>query len=121
MDAAEREAWQQADRLFAELLDVPAVQRTQRLAAMRIVDTVRDRLSRLLAITDHEHAWLDRDTGSIGHWSASRVDEPMLGRRFGVWEIESELGRGGMAVVYRARRVDGAAEQVAALKLLSVA
>jgi len=40
------------------------------------------------------------------------------GQRFGPFEIEHEIGRGGMGVVYRARRVDGAFEQQVALKLL---
>lgn len=38
--------------------------------------------------------------------------------RLGVWQTESLLGQGGMGVVYKARRVDGAAEQTAAIKLL---
>lgn len=42
------------------------------------------------------------------------------GLRFGPFQIEAEIGRGGMGVVYRARRVDGAFDQVVALKLLPV-
>ncbi len=39
------------------------------------------------------------------------------GRRIGAWQLERELGRGGMSVVWLARRVDGFAQR-AAIKLL---
>ncbi|MFA7322099.1 MAG: hypothetical protein WC000_11600 [Dokdonella sp.] len=123
MDAAERLAWQQADRLFAELIDLDAVQRDERMAAMPMSPEVRHHLLRLLASTQQEHAWLDGEASALGHWLPLATPDKgsMRGRRLGVWEIADELGRGGMAVIYRARRVDGAAEQVVALKLLSIA
>jgi eukaryotic-like serine/threonine-protein kinase len=36
----------------------------------------------------------------------------------GPWQMEARIGRGGMGEVWRARRIDGGFEQVAALKLL---
>lgn len=123
MDAAERQVWLQADRLFAELLEIDPAQRDERMAAMPMSSEVRRRLLRLLASTQQEHAWLDGEEPALGRWMplATADKESMRGRRLGVWEVEAELGRGGMAVIYRARRVDGAAEQVVALKLLSIA
>lgn len=41
-----------------------------------------------------------------------------VGERFGPWRIVDEIGRGGMAVVYRAERADGAYRQQVAIKLL---
>lgn len=40
------------------------------------------------------------------------------GLRVGAYEIVDEIGRGGMGRVFRARRVDGAVEQIAAIKLV---
>ena len=40
-------------------------------------------------------------------------------RRFGVWETTELAGRGGMAEVYVARRIDGRHEQRAALKVMA--
>src|ERR1700733_5649917 len=40
------------------------------------------------------------------------------GTRVGAWRILDEIGRGGMGVVYRAERADGAYRQEIALKLI---
>jgi eukaryotic-like serine/threonine-protein kinase len=42
----------------------------------------------------------------------------MAGRRVGAWKIVREIGRGGMARVFLAKRADGVFEQTVALKLL---
>ena len=50
--------------------------------------------------------------------SPARIDTPdRSGKRIGRYELISELGRGGMGAVYRARRADGAFEQEVAIKL----
>ena len=124
MDAAERDAWAAANRLFAELMELDPAQRAQRLAALTIAADVRERLTQLLAHMQQPHAWLDEGAIALSQClPAADADSaaPMRGRRMGVWEIDGEIGRGGMAVVYRAHRIDGAVEQVAALKLLTVA
>jgi serine/threonine protein kinase/Flp pilus assembly protein TadD len=43
---------------------------------------------------------------------------PMIGRRIGVYQLEEEVGRGGMGAVYRAVRVDGEFDQTVAIKLI---
>jgi serine/threonine-protein kinase len=124
VEPAERTAWIEADRLFAELADLQPAQRAARLASMRVASGVQACLSRLLASLEQQHAWLDDERSALSELTplpAAESAASLRGRRFGAWEIEDELGRGGMAVIYRARRVDGAAQQVAALKLLTVA
>lgn len=49
---------------------------------------------------------------------APAARELAVGERLGAFEIVRELGRGGMAVVYLARRADGEFEQEVALKLM---
>lgn len=48
------------------------------------------------------------------------LDEPKLGAQLGAYRIERELGRGGMGIVYLAKRTDGAYQQDVAIKWLPV-
>ncbi len=64
----------------------------------------------------------DALTGAFDLPDHARVERELVGpnragRRIDVWELERELGRGGMSVVWLARRVDGFAQR-AAIKLL---
>ena len=49
------------------------------------------------------------------------ADRPVLGQRIGPYALVREIGRGGMGVVYLARRVDGQYDRDVALKLLRCA
>ena len=57
---------------------------------------------------------LGRALGRMGEAASG----PAPGTQIGPYRIESELGRGGMAVVYLAQRTDGEFEQAVALKLV---
>src|SRR3546814_11996861 len=52
--------------------------------------------------------------------SLDPTSSDLAGCRLGAWTLDTELGRGGMAVVYRAERVDGMARQQAAVKILTL-
>src|SRR5690606_3603163 len=101
------------------LLDLPPEQREARLAATAPTPEVRRFVQQLLAA----HA---RPDGPLEHPIPLELlpDAPgtLIGRRLGRWRLLAEIGRGGMAVVYRAVADDGdAAGQLAALKVLGIA
>jgi serine/threonine-protein kinase len=121
MDAAEREAWSRADELLAELLELPGERRREALAAMAPPPAVRRCLESLLAAAEQEEGPLDAALAWSAPVHAAAEPLPTLtGRRLGPYLLDEELGRGGMAVVYRAHRADGTFAQEVAVKVLGV-
>jgi serine/threonine-protein kinase len=91
---------------FHTLLACTLAERGARLEALRVNDRdLADELQALLAGLDEADL-------------TPAPPDDLRGQRFGPFQIEEEIGRGGMGVVYRARRADGAFEQQVALKLL---
>ncbi|MEH6419802.1 serine/threonine-protein kinase [Pseudomonas sp. CGJS7] len=128
--------------LFDAYVDLPAAERTRKLAALAASDpelhaALRDLLDSDL---DEDAGVLDRspaqivaahqnrdDAGGDGARTASAIerdaeederDERRVGERFGVWRIDRILGRGGMGTVYAAHRDDGQYQQQVALKCI---
>ncbi len=100
--------WQAADALFDQWLDQPEAGRDAWLATQAPPDAVRRLLDQLIAAHRRPSAALEPAGGDLA------------GRRLGEWTLAEELGRGGMAVVYRAWRDSGAARQQAAVKVLTL-
>lgn len=120
------QAWRDADALHARLIDLPREEQQRQLQAAQVSPTVRERVQTLLDQAGTVPPWLqriERQGGLLalaGTAPGSNSATALIGRQVGRWQIVSELGRGGMAVVFRAQRIDGAAEQEAALKLLTI-
>jgi eukaryotic-like serine/threonine-protein kinase len=121
MDSERLEAWRAADRLFGEWLDQPLAQRTEWLERQSMSTATLAALERLIA----EQASADGlpfllDQVEIVEGPTVPLNS-LAGRRIGDWMLIEEIGRGGMSVVYKARRCDVDFEQIAALKLLGLA
>ncbi len=126
MAAQSRDRRRRIDALFSEALELPASQHDTFLEAHTDDDPeLRDAVEKLLAAVAEEEdseltpggAW----GGALGidmlrgHRASQAVSE---GTRIGPFRILDEIGRGGMAVVYRAERMAGGFEQRVAIKLL---
>ncbi|HRQ64228.1 MAG TPA: serine/threonine-protein kinase [Xanthomonadaceae bacterium] len=107
MTPEEQRLWREADRAFDRLLDLPRGDRESAVAALD--DALRPLVQRLLR--GHDSGALDATPGP---------DEGVIPRVVGGWALDEEIGRGGMAVVYRARRRVHGAEQRAAVKIMTV-
>jgi serine/threonine-protein kinase len=123
MDA---QRWRRISALFDEIVELPEQARSEALDRACDKDpTLREELAALLR---HDAA-SERDLSTLLHapghvaveWAEFEhpgIDTASAGRSIGRWRVLSELGRGGMGVVYLAERADGQFEQRAALKLI---
>ncbi|MCG8455747.1 MAG: serine/threonine protein kinase, partial [Holophagales bacterium] len=119
LEAPETEAWRRADGVLGDLLDLPAGERPAALDALDLEPEVAARVARLLDADAAEHGLLEQ---GLGPWLDTEAEAPTLdGRRFGPFEVEHEIGRGGMSVVFLARRHADGFEQRVALKILTTA
>ncbi|MEO0575944.1 MAG: serine/threonine-protein kinase [Pseudomonadota bacterium] len=110
------------ERLLDDLLDADPGERDRLLGSVETEHPdAAQRLRRMLAFA------LDDTQGprTLGDLAPTLfgamlrdTDGERLGTRLGPYEIESMVARGGMGVVYRASRVDGAYEQTVAVKSL---
>ena len=116
MTQAERLAWQQADRILDDLFDLPPDTRHARLAALALAPDLQQRVERLLAALQDADGVLDHPEKLVLPVPA----DALRGRRLGRWELDGEIGRGGMSVVYQAHSVEGPAGQDAAVKVLTL-
>jgi eukaryotic-like serine/threonine-protein kinase len=117
------DTWRRAQTILAELLELPAAARAERLAALEVEAAIKAQVAALLEAVELPDPRLDPPTDPFAMLPAGAPDDrhALRGRRVGAWELQDEIGRGGMSVVYRARRVGAGFDQVAALKLMSLA
>lgn len=123
MELTDRDDWRAADALFAELIDLDPMARERILKRRRIPQQVQLKLRVLFDNTGRRHGLLDHDHPDLLlreglDVAVSQEDHLLSGRRIGDWRLLEMLGRGGMAVVYRAQRTGQDYHQEGALKLL---
>jgi serine/threonine-protein kinase len=112
-----KDRWLKLSPLLDVVLDLPVAERGAWLEALRA--TAPDDAADLAALLEgsEDTQTLPTEAGVPG----AADDDPAidwLGRVVGAWRLEALLGRGGMAEVFRARRVDGRFEGEAAVKVL---
>jgi len=108
-------------RLFSDYLDhaleLQESERTPWLAALASTHPdIAAEIERSLAVRDCKgYAEFMSDSPFS---SAPIAESTLIGRRVGPYVIESEIGRGGMGSVWRARRADGRFEGTVAIKFV---
>ena len=110
------ETWREADTHFSALLEHPESSWQERVEALSLSSEVRECLERLIAATGGQGP-LDQSI-EIGTEQYELPVDQLTGQIFGPWRLGKEIGRGGMAVVYEARRLKVDFDQLAAVKLL---
>ncbi|GAB5536932.1 MAG: hypothetical protein Rubg2KO_31810 [Rubricoccaceae bacterium] len=110
--------WSRAAPLFAEALEQPPEARDAWLAEHCDDPELAEVVRTLLAADDAEVTLLDGVAlDAVPDEEASRLFASAP-ETVGPWRIREQVGTGGMGLVYRAERNDGAFEQTVALKLI---
>jgi len=111
-----RDRWLHLGPLLDQALDVPVGERAAWLAALRTrAPDDADALEHLLTVDGTSWLGTTHRSRILGRMAATPVGE---GARLGAWQLERQLGRGGMGTVWLAARADGRFAGQAAVKLL---
>ncbi|HEV6965255.1 protein kinase domain-containing protein [Roseateles sp.] len=119
----DKQQWDRLSPLLDELLDLAEPERRQRLEELRQRDgELADRLESLLA---HDaqlevQGFMASPAAQAAIETLAAPEEPadLTGQRIGPYVLERELGRGGMGMVWLARRADGRFDGQVAIKFL---
>jgi eukaryotic-like serine/threonine-protein kinase len=113
------ERWKRAQVIITDALLQPLAIRDQ--FVVRQCDDDHDLLAEVRAMlvdADNTDGFLSTPAALPDTADDSTTSMNLDGTMVGAWRLESEIGRGGMGLVFRARRADGAYDQLAALKIL---
>jgi non-specific serine/threonine protein kinase/serine/threonine-protein kinase len=111
--------WERVRALFDEALEHPVDERVALVTQGSEGDEILlHEVLDLLAAHESTDTLLDAPAIQTLAETAEVPEASMTGRRIGPYALEEEIGRGGMGVVYRARRVEGEFDQVVAVKIL---
>ncbi|WP_431259691.1 protein kinase domain-containing protein [Roseateles chitinivorans] len=123
MDALDKQRWIALSPLLDELLDLEGPDRARRLAEIRAGDVaMAEHLEALLARDEalNEDAFLEQPAAESLQGPIPSAVPPLdfRGESLGPYELERELGQGGMGAVWLASRADGRFEGQVAVKFL---
>ncbi len=105
--------------LFEEAVDLPPLQRAAYLREVQFkYPGVYRELRELLLANDEGHEFFEALENEGNLWGQFKPPS-LIGRRFGSYVVEREIGRGGMGAVYLASRADEVFYKTVAIKVIS--
>lgn len=111
------ERWARITVLFDEALEQPTAAREAWLAARCPDESLAREVRAMLEAYRSDPDFMEQPVDAVAGLEAVALDQ-MVGRRLGAYRLERQIGRGGMGIVYEARRDDQEFDRRAAIKLL---
>lgn len=110
--------WEEIKRIFQHALDLPAEQRTQYLdKSCKDSPEIRQEVESLLAAYEETPDILEEPALTPQKQMVESQTDQFIGQQIGPYKIKKEIGRGGMGIIYLAKRVDGQFEKQVAIKV----
>ena len=112
--------WKRVEALFHQACDLSPPER-ERFMREHVADhpAMRAELEKMLEAAAAATERLNKPLAEASVRPTARdVPEPAAGARFGPWEVDRLLGKGGMGHVYLGHRADGAYEREVAIKVI---
>src|SRR6185369_3024274 len=101
------ETWQQLKDIFQDALDVPAQERLDFVRSKTEGDEeLFEKVKKLLDSYDEADDFIENSPVAVSQFVTESPQVSAVGQQVGAYKIESEIGRGGMGVVYLAVRAD---------------
>ncbi len=114
------EQWQQANKIYKDLLDLTVGDAMQQLHNMDdLTDGVKSLVLSLINSGDHSSEFFDQEISAsfeAQNWQDLKLS---IGDELGEYQITAELGHGGMASVYQAQRKDEVTQKPVAIKVFN--
>ncbi len=111
--------WKRAKELFSTAVTLDEAERDAYIDSQPDSIEILDEARSLLAAYFESPDFLEGATPELPlEELAGELSTSLAGRLIGAWQLVREIGRGGMGVVWEARRADQQYEQRAAVKLL---
>lgn len=118
MDA---QRWQLIQDIFSEALELEGKARENYIQSKTEDDKeLKQEVEKLIEGAEKADSFFGNLEDKVSDAWQKAAETTLLqeGEKVGVYQIEKELGRGGMAVVYLANRIDGEFEQKVAIKVI---
>ncbi len=114
------ENWSTVSEILLDCLEIEISERQTYLDKLNLSQKIREEVESLLAFEENVEGCLNFSAVELskGFFDGEISESSAIGQTFGVYQVISELGYGGMGAVYLAERSDGKFEQRVALKLL---
>ena len=111
------ERWARVTELFDAACQLPTAARDAWLDASGVDADLRAEVRAMIEAYDTDPGYLEQPANPVPALDVPMTDA-LIGRRLGAWRLTRQIGRGGMGVVYEARRDDQEFDRVAAVKIL---